>query len=343
MPALGGDHDERALALADRVDEIDQPLAQILRIGLEVDQLVRVDRRQVVEVRPATSGLDVDAVHGLDPQQAAVLLAFDRRTGGAADAIPDAQAEAADLGRGDVDVVGARQQAVAAHEAVALVDDVEDAGGVDVAGALRLALEDAVDEVVLAIGRNRIEVEVARDGSELRHAHGAQIGDIEVVPLARGFELLQLVVLRHGGTTGGGAPTRATISGTRVRTVRGHGEGDHLGETTTDRAQTMRSAGRGGMGERYERLARPSRSRLRRAISETDSGARPGARSAPRFAPPVPVRARFGYSRLSPRRPGAPRRRGGGLRPELREGVNRILREGAHEPNLLSANTPSAG
>ena len=56
---------------------------------------------------------------------------------------------------------GAGQQAVAAHEAEALVDDVEDAGGVVVAGALGLALQDQVDEHVLALALVGFDLEVA--------------------------------------------------------------------------------------------------------------------------------------------------------------------------------------
>ena len=147
--------DERALALADRVDEVDQPLAQVLRVGLEVDQLVRVDRGQVAEDRAAAGGLGVDAVDRIDPEHAPVLLGLARGADGAGDAVADAQAEAAHLAGADVDVLRAGQQAVAAHEAEALVDDVEDAGRVVVAGALGLALEDAVDEVVLALAGAR--------------------------------------------------------------------------------------------------------------------------------------------------------------------------------------------
>ena len=105
-------------------------------------RLVRVDGRQVVEDRPAARGLGVDAVDGVDTEQAPVLLLLARRAHGARDAIADPQAEPAHLAGADVDVLRARQQAVAAHEAVALVDDVEDAGRVVEAGALRLALED---------------------------------------------------------------------------------------------------------------------------------------------------------------------------------------------------------
>ena len=57
---------------------------------------------------------------------------------------------------------------MAAHEAEALVDDVEDAARVGVAGALGLALEDALDEVVLALLGAGLELEVAADRAELR-------------------------------------------------------------------------------------------------------------------------------------------------------------------------------
>ncbi len=88
---------------------------------------------------------------------------------------------------------------MAAHEAVALVDDVEDAGRVVVAGALGLALQDPVDEVVLALAGRGVELELAPDLAQLGDAHLAQVGDIEVVALARGLELLQLVVFGDGG------------------------------------------------------------------------------------------------------------------------------------------------
>ena len=139
LAGLGRAHDERALPLAERVDEVDQPLAEVLRIRLEVDQLDRVDRRQVVEERPAAGGVRVDAVDAVDADEAPELLALARRAHRAGDAVADAKAEPADLARGDVDVVVARQQAVAAHEAVALVHDVEDAEGVVEPGALGLA------------------------------------------------------------------------------------------------------------------------------------------------------------------------------------------------------------
>ena len=135
-----------------------------------------MDGRQVVEDRPPSGGLDVDAVDGVDAEQAPVLLLLARRAHGARDAIADAQAEAAHLAGADVHVLRAGQEAVPAHEAVTLVDDVEDAGRIVEAGALRLALEDLVDQVVLAIGGLRFELEVAPDLAELGDAHLAEIG-----------------------------------------------------------------------------------------------------------------------------------------------------------------------
>ena len=167
LAGLGRADDEGALALAERVDEVDEPLAQVLGVGLEVDQLVRVDRGQVAEDRPASGRLGIDAVDAVDPEHAPVLLRLARGADGAGDAVADAQAEPADLAGADVDVLRAGQQAVAAHEAEALVDDVEDAGRVGVAGALGLALEDALDELVLALSAFGLELEVAGRASSV--------------------------------------------------------------------------------------------------------------------------------------------------------------------------------
>ena len=218
--------DQGALALAERVDEVDQPLAEVLRVALEVDQLVRVDRGQVAEDGPAAGGLDVDAVDRVDAEHAPVLLGVARGADGAADAVADPEAEAADLAGADVDVVRAGQEAVAAHEAEAFVDDVEDAGRVGVAGALGLALEDALDEVVLALLGAGLELEVAADLAELGDAHLAEVGDVEVVPLAGGLELLLLFVFgdRRAGSHLGPAAWPA-IPLALVGTELGHGLG----------------------------------------------------------------------------------------------------------------------
>ena len=155
-----------------------------LRIGDRVSGAVRAPR----EAEKYWGMLRVDA------EQAPVLLLLPRGAHGPGHAVADAEAEAAHLARADVHVVGAGQQAVPAEEAEALVDDVEDAVRVVVAGALGLALEDEVDQHVLAVTAGRVDLEVARDLAQLGDAHLAEVGDLEVVPLARGLEFLLLFV-----------------------------------------------------------------------------------------------------------------------------------------------------
>jgi hypothetical protein len=75
LARLRGRDDERALTLAQRVDQVDQALRQVLGVRFEVDQLDRVDGRQRVEVRPASGGLRIDTVDRLDMDEAPILLA----------------------------------------------------------------------------------------------------------------------------------------------------------------------------------------------------------------------------------------------------------------------------
>ncbi len=102
-----------------------------------------------------------------------------------------------------------------AHEPEALIDDVEDAARVVVARALRLALQDLVDEDVLALRTGGIEFEVARDLAEFRHAHFAKVGDLEIVTLARSLDLLLLLEFGYrssAAATDRGAATWSTVA-----------------------------------------------------------------------------------------------------------------------------------
>ena len=226
LARLGRAHDQRALALPDRVDQVDEALAQVLGVGLEVDQLDRVDRRQVPEVRAPAGGVGVDAVDAVDTDQAPELLALVRRADRPGDPVADAEAEAAHLARRDVHVIVARQQAMAAHEAVAVIDHVEDAERVVEARALGLGLQDLVDQVVTAVGGRVLDVELDADLTELVDGHLGQVADVQVVALARGFELRDLVLLRHGQAVGGlgASPGSAVAAGALVGAVGHWGE-----------------------------------------------------------------------------------------------------------------------
>jgi hypothetical protein len=122
---------------------------------------------------------------------------------------------------------------MATEEAEALVDDVEDAGRVVVAGALGLALEDEVDEDVLALAALGLDFEVAGDLAELRHAHLAEIGDLEIVPLTGGFELLLLFEFRdrRATATDGGAASGPSIALCALIALVRAGSG-HMGKVT---------------------------------------------------------------------------------------------------------------
>src|SRR5207253_5464530 len=134
-------HDERALAEAERIHEVDEPLAEVRALDLEVEHLVGEDRGERFEVRSALRDLGVDAVDGLDAQEAEVLLVVLRRSGLSGDVVARAEPEASHLARADVDVVRRGKEAAAPQEAEAVLDDLEDALREDVALRLGLRLQ----------------------------------------------------------------------------------------------------------------------------------------------------------------------------------------------------------
>ena len=150
---------------------------------------------------------------------------------------------------------------MAAHEAVALVDDVEDAEGVVEARALGLGLEDLVDEVVAALGRLAVDVELGADLAQLLDGHLAQVADVQVVALARGLELGDLVLLGHRQAAGLGSTARPSIAARAlVGTVRhgvGHTPGGWSPAPARDRRGTMSRAKGRDVARNWCAVARP--------------------------------------------------------------------------------------
>ena len=130
LAGLGGRDDEAALAQADGGEQVDHAGGQLGGRGLQHHLPLGEHGCQVLEDR-AVAAVDlvgVEAVDLLHADEAEVALALLGRADLAGDGVAGAQAEAADLGLGDVDVAGAVDGDLA-QEAVALVHDLEDAGG----------------------------------------------------------------------------------------------------------------------------------------------------------------------------------------------------------------------
>ena len=100
LPALGGDDDQAALALADRRDEVDDARDEVVRRGLEAQALLRVERRELAELDAVARLLGVGTVDGVDLDERVELLrllALARLADGAGDGVALAQAVALDL------------------------------------------------------------------------------------------------------------------------------------------------------------------------------------------------------------------------------------------------------
>ncbi len=177
----GGGNDQAALALAERRHQIHDARRQVLRVGLEPDVLLRVERRQVLEedaLAAAGRRLEVDR---LDLDQREVALAFLRRSNLPGDGVAGVQVELANLGGGNVDVVGAGEVVVVggAEEAEAVGQHLEHAFGEDEARLLRPGAEDLEDQLLLAHPRGAGDLHLARDLGERGDAQFLERREVE--------------------------------------------------------------------------------------------------------------------------------------------------------------------
>ena len=165
---------------------------------LELDPVLRVERGQVVEedlLLRAVGRLEVDRV---DLDEGEVALVFLGRADLAADRVPGAQVELADLGGRDVDVVGTGQVAVlgGAQEAEAVGQDLEHALGEDEPFLLRLGAQDLEDQLLLLHGGRARDLQRLGHRGQLADAHLLELGQVEPVALG------------HGGGGGNGSGLR---------------------------------------------------------------------------------------------------------------------------------------
>ena len=105
LTGFGRRDDQRALALADRREEIDDARRELRRANFEFEALLRIDRRALFERAAALDRLGVEIVDFVDADQPVVLFALFRPADLALDHVAAAQLEAANLRLADVDVV----------------------------------------------------------------------------------------------------------------------------------------------------------------------------------------------------------------------------------------------
>ncbi len=161
--------DQAALAFADRRQQIHDAGADVFAHRLQLDPLLRIQRRQVVEEDLVARLFGRFEVDGLDLDQREILLAFMRRTHLAADGVAGLQVELADLRGRNVNVVRTGQIVVIgrAEEAVAIRQDFQHAFGEDVAFFFALGLKDLEDEVLLAQAAGAGQLEGPSDLGQL--------------------------------------------------------------------------------------------------------------------------------------------------------------------------------
>ncbi len=105
-------HDQTTLAFAERGHDIDDTARAVLQrwvVDLHPQTLIRIERRQVVEVDLVTDVFRVFEIDRLNLEQGEIPFAFARAADRTFDRIPSTQAMTANLLRADIDIVRARK------------------------------------------------------------------------------------------------------------------------------------------------------------------------------------------------------------------------------------------
>ena len=184
--------DQAALALAERRDKIDHPRRKVLRrrdIQLHLEPLVRIERRQIVEMDLVPDLLRVLEIDRVDLEQREIALAFLRAPDRALDRVAGLQREAADLRGRDVDIVRTRQivRVGRAQEAEAVLQHFDHALADDLDILQRQPLEDREHQLLLAHDAGILDLD--------------RFGKLEKIGWCLVLELLKLHFLHSGTVT----------------------------------------------------------------------------------------------------------------------------------------------
>ena len=183
--------DQRALAHADRRDDVDDARRQVLArrvLDLELQPAIGIERRQVVEMDLVADLLGVLEVDRVDLQQREIALALLGAADQAFDRVAGAQAEAADLRGRDVDVVGAGEVVGIgrAQEAEAVLQHLDDAFADDLDVARRELLEDREHQLLLAQGGGVLDLVFLGEDKERRRRLVLQLRELDLLGVRRG-------------------------------------------------------------------------------------------------------------------------------------------------------------
>jgi hypothetical protein len=164
--------DQRALAFAERRDQVDDPSRQILAariLEFELELLFRIERGQVVEIDALAHPLRIVEIDAGDLEQREITLAVARRADLALDGVAGAQPEAPHLARADIDVVGSRQviRLGRAQEAEPVRHHFQHAVARDRHLIFGELLQDREQHVLLAQGGSVLDFEFLGKGEQL--------------------------------------------------------------------------------------------------------------------------------------------------------------------------------
>ena len=181
LAGAGRRDDQAALPLADGREQVHHAAGIVFLDGFELEPLVGIERREVVEEDLVAGFLGRLEVDGVDLDEREVALAFLGRADLAGDGVAGAQIEAADLRGRDVDVVGAGKIVVLgrAQEAEAVGQAFEHAFGEDETALFGLRLQDLENELLFAQAGGAGDAHVFGDLVELLDAHVLQLDQVE--------------------------------------------------------------------------------------------------------------------------------------------------------------------
>ena len=194
--------DQGALSLAEGRHEVEHPVRDLFGAGLHLEPLLRIERRERIEVRFVAREVGRLEVDGVDFDEREVTLVGFGGSDLAADGVAGAQIELADLRGRDIDVIGTREVAVlgSAKEAEAFGQDFEHAFREDEAEFLGLGAQDLEDQFLLLHIERARNLEVFGNGGEIADRHFLELRQVETRSFSRrcssrdGFQCVGIIL-----------------------------------------------------------------------------------------------------------------------------------------------------